>query len=154
MAHLSRQRSPAASSQLHLFKGKRQRGTRMPAPLELGLQCVLADVLRRWAMPGWVWTHLPMGERRDALTGARLKRMGVQPGWPDLILLPPRGDHRTSSPYFMEVKRVGGKLSEHQAAFKRWCMLNGYPHEVVHSVGEAVEILKRWGAVRSGIAVQ
>jgi hypothetical protein len=40
-------------------------------------------------MPGWQWTHLPFGEKRSAVTGARLKRMGTKRGWPDFILLSP-----------------------------------------------------------------
>jgi hypothetical protein len=28
-------------------------------------------------MPGWIYTHVASGEKRDQVTAARLKRMGV-----------------------------------------------------------------------------
>ncbi len=140
--------------QLHLFRSKRQRGIKPPAPLEFAVHCMVADTLRRWATPGWIWTHLPMGELRDAVTGARLKRMGVQPGWPDLILIPPAGPKFWQRPHFLELKRRGGKLTEHQAGFALWCKLNGCPHEVCDTYDAAVKILKQWGALMDRVKVQ
>jgi len=140
--------------QLHLFRSKRQRGVAAPAPLEFAVHCMVADTLRRWATPGWIWTHLPMGERRDAVTGARLKRMGVQPGWPDLLLIPPAGPKFWQRPHYLELKRRGGKLTEHQAGFALWCKLNGCPHEVCDSYDAAVKTLKQWGALMDRVNVQ
>jgi hypothetical protein len=140
--------------QLHLFKSRRQRGVAAPPPLEFAVHCAVADTLRRWATPGWIWTHLPMGELRDAVTGARLKRMGVQPGWPDLILIPPAGPKFWQRPHFLELKRRGGKLTEHQAGFALWCKLNGCPHAVADSYEAAVKILQRWGALMDRVKVQ
>jgi hypothetical protein len=51
------------------------------------------------ARPGVLWSHFPSGESRDARTGAKLKHMGLQPGWPDFIIIVP-GDpwgHRTAA---------------------------------------------------------
>jgi hypothetical protein len=140
--------------QLHLFRARNQRGVAAPPPLEFAVHCAVADTLRRWATPGWIWTHLPMGELRDAVTGARLKRMGVQPGWPDLILIPPAGPKFWQRPHFLELKRRGGKLTEHQAGFALWCKLNGCPHAVADSYEAAVKILQRWGALMDRVKVQ
>jgi hypothetical protein len=140
--------------QLHLFKSRRQRGVAAPPPLEFELHCMIADSLRRWGTPGWIWTHLPMGERRDDATGARLKRMGTQPGWPDLILIPPASVDWCLRPHFLELKRRGGKLTEHQAGFALWCKLNGCPHEVADTYDAAVKILKAWGALMHRVKVQ
>jgi hypothetical protein len=139
--------------QLHLFRSKRQRGVQAPPALEFATHCMLADTLRRWAMPNWVWTHLPFGERRDEVTGARLKRMGVMPGWPDLIFIPPKG-HPTQRPHFLELKRRGAKLTEPQAGFALWCKLNDCPHEVANSYAAAVKVLQQWGALQTGVRVQ
>ena len=38
--------------QLSLFEGKRQRGVAAPPPKEFATHCALADLLRRWTMPG------------------------------------------------------------------------------------------------------
>lgn len=140
--------------QLHLFKSQRQRGVARPMPLEFPVHCMVADTLKRWASPGWVWTHLPMGERRDAITGARLKRMGTQPGWPDFIFIAPALSARSMRPHFLELKRRGGRLTDTQSDFAQWCEANGCPHAVAHSYAEAVAALKGWGALWSGVKVQ
>lgn len=139
--------------QLHLFKSRRQRGTKPPPMAEFSLHCMVADDLRRWATPGWNWTHFPAGEYRDPVTGARLKRMGLQPGWPDLILLPPKGSPN-GRPHFLELKRRGGKLSAWQAGFQLWCMLNDCPYACIDDYKAAVAILQRWGALRASVKVQ
>jgi hypothetical protein len=142
-----------SARQLHLFKSRRQRGVAAPPPLEFELHCLVADTIRRWATPNWVITHYPAGERRDAITGARLKRMGVVPGIPDFLLFPPAEapDHHC---HFLELKRPGAKLTDHQAGFALWCGLNGYPHAVTSDYHTAVRILQSWGALRSGVNVQ
>ena len=71
--------------QLSLFKGRKQRGVAPPPPKEFALHCAVADTVRRWILPGWIWTHFPAGEARSAITGARLKRMGLARGFPDLL---------------------------------------------------------------------
>lgn len=144
--------------QLHLFKGKRQRGIAPPPPLEFPMQCAIADMLRRNIKPTWLWQHIPGGEERPAefidgkrvsFAGARLKRAGFQPGWPDFFLLAPGG-----KPHCMELKRRRAKPTEHQAAFALWCQLNGVPHAFVFDVVEACNVLQGWGALRHKIEVQ
>jgi hypothetical protein len=138
--------------QLNLFRSRRQKGEAPPAPLEFQMHCAVADTLKRWASPNWIWTHLPFGERRDTITGARLKRMGAQPGWPDFIFLSPSEYGRR--PFFLELKRRRGKLTEYQAVFRLWCEANGCPYEVADSYEAAIKILQGWGAVMSGVKVQ
>jgi len=108
---------------------------------------MVADVLRRWLMPGWRWTHIPLGEHRTKATAAKLKRMGVNPGWPDIILLSPLG-----LPHFLELKRRGGDLTDQQDEFKQWCRDRKVPHFVTDSFDAAVAQLKTWGAVRAAIS--
>ncbi len=135
--------------QLSLFKGKRQRGCRPPAAKEFTTHCMIADTLRRWGNRGWRWTHFPAGEKRSLVTGSRLKRMGVQKGWPDFILLcpyPPRV-------HFLEIKRAKGAPTNEQQDFQFWCVANEYEYKLAHGYGEALEILKDWGAVKASIGV-
>lgn len=136
--------------QLHLFRSKRQRGTKAPAPSELQIHCMVIDDLRRWATPGWLYVHYPSGELRTAVTAAKLQRMGVFAGITDLMLFPPRdaGEPRC---HFLELKRPGGKLNLAQYGFKLWCEKHGYPHAVAHSYRDAVSILKNWGVLQSGV---
>jgi hypothetical protein len=72
--------------------------------------------------------------------------MGVQRGWPDLLLFSPSGQLHA-----LELKRVGGRLTADQEAFAAWCATADVPHAVVWSVDDAIQHLRRWGALRGGV---
>jgi hypothetical protein len=135
--------------QLHLFKSRRQRGTAPPSPSEYQLHAAVIDVVRRWVMPGWIYTHIASGERRDMVTAARLKRMGVTPGWPDLQFFGPQGQV-----CFVELKAKGGRLSEAQAAVASHLIAAGHGYHCSSDYRDIVETLIGWGIVRSGISVR
>jgi hypothetical protein len=90
------------------------------APKELRLQADVADVLTRHARPEWCWTHFPAEERRDMRTGAGLKRMGYK-GAGQIF----NSSRRSASFIGMNSKRVGGRLSTEQEAFRLWCIGHG-----------------------------
>lgn len=142
-----------AERQLNLFRSRRQRGEAAPSAREFETHCMVADTLRRWASPNWVWCHYPAGEYRQDATGARLKRMGVLPGVSDFLLFPPLGAPEPRC-HFLELKRRGKKLNGPQAEFALWAQLNKYPFEVADTYEKAVAILKGWGALWSGVKVQ
>jgi hypothetical protein len=119
-----------------------------PAP-EFNLQCMVADILRRWIAPGWRYTHIASGEKRSKATAGRLKRMGVVPGWPDFILLAPSP---ATLAHFLELKRRGRGLDEDQEAFAAYCLTHGYPHEWTDDFETAVAILKSWGAIQTRVS--
>jgi hypothetical protein len=54
-------RSPRGSC--NLFKSRRQRGALPPAPSEYQLHCAVVDTVKRWIMPGWIFTHIASGEK-------------------------------------------------------------------------------------------
>jgi len=54
---------------------------------EFRLACVVAGYLARALPVEALWTAFPAGEARSAITGARLKRMGLQRGWPDYLII-------------------------------------------------------------------
>jgi len=142
------------SRQLHLFRRRSQRGVAVDySPSEFQLHCAVADTLKRWSAPNWLWCHYPAGEWREDVTAARLKRLGVKAGISDILLFPPAG---ASEPHVhcLELKRRGGKLSTPQAEFALWARLNGYPFAVADSYEAAIGILKNWGALRTGVHVQ
>lgn len=119
------------------------------SPSEFQIHCGVADALRMLARPGVLWSHFPSGESRDARTGAKLKHMGLQPGWPDFIIIVP-GDDPWSRPRicFLELKTIRGRLSQTQQEFRDNAVAVGCRHSVARSVDEAVEVLSRWGAIR------
>ena len=62
----------------------------MSAQPEFRLQCVLVDYLAL-ACPDLLWTAFPAGELRSKATAARVQRMGLKPGWPDIQMVLPGG---------------------------------------------------------------
>ena len=153
-ALLKAQGTTRRKGQIDLFT---RRVRKLPPAPEFALQCMVADILRRWVAPGWRWTHVPSGEERPSkiikgkrvsFAAARLKRMGLMPGWPDLILLSPSP---ASLAHFLELKRRGGELDADQEAFAAYCLTHGYPHEWADNFDKALAILRRWEAIRLGI---
>ncbi len=136
------------AAQLHLFKGKRQRGVQLPPAPEFNLQCMVADVLRRWCTNEWAWTHFPAGEKRDPATAGRLKRMGVQPGWPDFQLA-----HIDGAMAFLELKRRGEKPTYEQKAMAFRLMHARHGYLCTDRFEDAMEALRAWRVVRATIGV-
>jgi hypothetical protein len=133
--------------QLGLFKGSRQRGVSLKPPKEFALHCVLADMLHRWCMPDWRYTHLPMGEYRDPATANRLQRMGVTRGWPDFLFVGP------SLVCWLELKRKNGILSEEQIACGTHLVNSGHHYLCTSDIREAVAWLKGMGILRANVNV-
>lgn len=133
--------------QLDLLKSRRQRGTRPPPAAEFATHCALADALRVGLAPGWLWTHFPAGELRDKSAAARLKRMGLKPGFPDFLLIGPNGTH-----HWLELKRGKAPLNEAQRGLRDEFEARGVPYAVARSYQEAIDRLIAWGAVRIKVA--
>jgi hypothetical protein len=130
---------------LMIAAGRTPRPRKAPTirPKESRLQCDVAEVLRLHALPTWRWSHFPAGERRDVITGARLKRYGLQSGWPDLILISPSGGL-----HCIELKRAGEQLSEPQRDFQTWAVSHAVPYVVAYSIDDALAALGHWGCLR------
>ena len=100
-------------------------------------------------MPGWIYTHIASGEKRDPVTAARLKRMGVVGGFPDLAFFGPAG-----RVCWIELKARSGRLSEAQADVASHLVAAGHGYLCSSDYRDVIETLKGWGVVRSGIHVQ
>jgi len=74
---------------------------------------------------------------------AALKADGLEPGFPDLLLIGPSGQIA-----FMEVKREGGELSEKQLEWEDALAKRGLSIAVVYSVDDAISALIKWGWIR------
>ena len=122
--------------QLHLFKSRRQKGSALPAPSEYQLHCAVVDTIRRWIMPGWIYTHIASGERRDQITAARFDPFRA--AWGSLR-------HRAQD---------NGRSSEAQAAMKRHFEQAGHGYLCSSDYRDVIKKLKDWGVLRSGISVQ
>lgn len=123
---------------------KRPKQKVLPAPSEAVVHAAVVQHLVLRAPPTVYWYHVPNGEKRDAVTGARLKKLGVRAGVPDLALVIGGRAH------FLELKRLrGGRLSPSQAVARDLIAMSGATYSVAHGIDEALHTLESWGALGS-----
>jgi hypothetical protein len=134
---------------LMLAEGRnpRLRGTPKSRPKEISLHMAVATLLRKRARPDWPWTHIGHGEARDPRTAGNLKQMGLQPGWPDFVLVPPRGQL-----HCLELERLGESLSDAQEGFRFWCVRFGVPHVTAYSIDVVLVAFEAWGCLSIKVA--
>lgn len=109
---------------------------------EFLLHCVVADHLRK-NHPSLVWFHPANGEARTAQAGARLKRMGVRAGTPDILIFWESNHYPCIGA--IELKASAGKLSDTQTTFMRdWTAIGGQ-YAVCKSLDEVKTHLACWG---------
>ena len=102
---------------------------------EFKLSCVVADFLGRALPTRALYTHFPAGEKRSEATGARLKRMGMQRGWPDYLII------LDGVTYGIELKAGKGKPSDVQLAVADAFVANGSPWVCARSTQEVEQFL-------------
>lgn len=116
-----------------------------PRPMkEINLHKYVVQLLRMNAATGLVWAHVPNGEARSPATGAKLKAMGVRPGYADFALVIP-GAGRSA---FLELKSDKGRTSKEQRAFREDVEAAGALYAIARTPEEAQDILGSWGALR------
>lgn len=102
----------------------------------------VVDVLARAAAPGVAWTHMPAGEARAKGVAGKLKGLGVQAGWPDLLIVTGGVLHG------LELKTATGRLSPAQVAAHERLRAAGARIAVAYGLDEALDQLTRWGVLR------
>ena len=123
--------------------------------LEDDLHAAAANSLDWHAQPPVEWTTFPAGNVPLAPQfAAKLSRLGLKRGWPDILLLHDR------QLYGIELKRLGGRLSRTKIVRTKrggWRELTGqedmFPRlelagmriAVCHSVPEMLAVLRAWG---------
>ena len=75
---------------------------------------------------GYLWCHVPNGGNRNPITGAKLKRQGVKPGVPDVLIF----DNLEAEIYLegigkcsgiaIELKKSNGNLSDVRESQQKW----------------------------------
>ncbi len=91
---------------------------------------------REYGVPEILLYAVPMGGRRDARTGAIMKREGARAGAPDLVLDVPRGQFHGLR---IELKKEDGVVSDEQRAFLKALVEQGYACRVCYSVRSAIQ---------------
>lgn len=83
---------------------------------------------------------MPNGGYRDYYEGAKLKRMGVKSGVPDLCICLARGGYHG---LYIELKRIfGGKLSDTQLVWRDILIKEGYMWREAKGSGECIRIVE------------
>ena len=93
--------------------------------------------------------HIPNEGKRSAAYAARLKRMGLRPGFPDLFIPLARGIYHG---LFIEMKYAGGRASGAQEGWLRLLSKEGYAVSICYGFDEAKRIIEKYerlGAAKS-----
>lgn len=118
---------------------------------ESEIQIQIVELLKRVLKGDVLWTFFPAGEagggRGGKVRGARLKRMGLHPGWPDLQFL-----HKGRY-YGMEVKTKTGRLSQSQRRMHSLLEEQGVSVAVVRSINDVLERCNEWKLLARTAAV-
>lgn len=112
---------------------------------EQQLHRAVAAFLRVALKPPTTWTTMPAGGG-GRVRGAQLKAMGLQPGWPDLLVIHPAGySYRGALVVGLELKTAKGRLSDEQKAMDSEFFCAGAYYTVARSVDEVEGFLKGVG---------
>lgn len=115
---------------------------------EAALHRAVVQHLERRAKPGVLWFHVPNGGKRDARTGAMMKRMGVKPGVADILLFRANYEDRDVEAFALELKAPGGRPTEAQIKFASdWEKINGF-YCCAFDLDVVLAVLEAWGLIR------
>jgi hypothetical protein len=118
---------------------------RAPVVPEDDLHQAVSDALRVLLPPGAICTTWELRNAASAAEGARRKRLGALPGWPDL------GVFHAGRVVMLELKRErGGALSEAQKLLHPRLADAGFPVAVCHTVVEALNAISAAGVPLRG----
>ena len=108
-------------------------------PTETQEQIKLATWLSK---QGIKFTASANGGSRSYLEAAKLKRMGVSAGFPDIFIPIPSGPYHG---LLIELKReIGGKVSDSQICWLQYLREKGYYAEVCKGFEEAKEVVLQY----------
>ncbi len=82
--------------------------------------------------------HSPNGGKRNIREAVRFKRMGVQAGFPDLVLMVARGDFHALC---VELKTKDGRQSAEQKDMQERLEAQGFRYIIVRSLPEFISLI-------------
>ena len=87
------------------------------------------------------YMHIPNEGKRSPAAAALLKKIGLKPGFPDLFILEPRNGYHGLA---VEMKRIGGRVSENQWIWIHRLNSKGYVARVCYGADEAIALIKKY----------
>ena len=115
------------------------RAKRRSEPTEDQLQQSVAEFLDLALPPQAIWFHTPNGGSRNVIEAAKLKRMGVKRGVPDIYIA--YGDET----FWVELKTLTGTLSKEQEEFRVHALVLGHRWACVRTMFRLQDVLESWG---------
>jgi hypothetical protein len=82
--------------------------------------------------------HIPNGEKRDKHTAAKLQRMGVRAGVPDVLLPLARGKYHS---LWIEMKAARGRVSTEQGVWHSWLIHHGHKVHLAYGWEDAARAI-------------
>jgi len=92
-------------------------------------------------LPDKLLFSVPNGGSRNPIEAKNLKRQGLKPGVPDVILLIPK---KGFASLLMEFKTQQGNQSDEQLLFQQQAESCGSKYVIVRSVGNAIDEMKEY----------
>jgi hypothetical protein len=89
------------------------------------------------------WFSIPNAGKRGWSAAKHLTAEGMTAGVADLCIMLPKG-----RVLWLELKTGKGRQSEHQYAFECICVILGHPYHLIRDLPEAIDILRRHGALK------
>lgn len=96
------------------------------------------------------WLHVPNEGKRSVVGGRRLKQIGLQTGFPDVLILDPPPVDRNCPGVAIELKRSkGGRVQPSQKEWLERLDERGWVTSICHGADEAIELLESLGYGRA-----
>jgi len=93
-----------------------------------------------------LWTHVPNETKAKPQYLAKRKRLGVKPGFPDVIIFDKPPNCPESVGAAIELKRVkGSKVSDNQRFWLNILAAYGWETAVCKGIDDAIKQLRVWG---------
>jgi hypothetical protein len=121
-----------------------------PDPSEDELQATVASLLR-YAFNGQpvVWSHFPAGGYGlTRAAAARLYRLGLQAGFPDLLI-----QWNPGRSLWIEMKTAKGRASDAQKALHPRLEALGFPVHICRSVEDVLEVIRGYDVPMNRVAI-
>lgn len=108
---------------------------------EENLHVSVARFLDVALMPPATWTTFPSGGG-GRVRGARLKRMGLKAGWPDILIVAPGAQHFNVKLLGIELKTERGRASKEQKDVRASFAMCGALHTFCRSIDDVEQVLR------------
>ena len=108
---------------------------------EFDEQCAVVEYCDARGIPV---VHVPNEGKRSVAAGARLKRAGMRPGFPDLLIPRARGRYHS---LYIEMKAEGGKPTVEQVAWIRRLRKEGMCAYVCIGAVQAIKLIEQYMAL-------